>query len=93
VEVDSLDVLDDVLAAGPDIVLLDNMNQDQLRQAVARRNALAPAVELEASGGMNLETIRPVALTGVERISVGALTHAARSLDVALDWRPADDAR
>jgi nicotinate-nucleotide pyrophosphorylase (carboxylating) len=48
-------------------------------------------VELEASGGVSLETLRQIALTGVERISAGALTHAARSLNVALDWRQAGD--
>jgi nicotinate-nucleotide pyrophosphorylase (carboxylating) len=89
VEVDRLEQLDDVLAAGPDIVLLDNMSSEQLRVAAARRNAAAPQIELEASGGVTLENVRNIAATGVDRISVGALTHAARSLDVALDWRPA----
>jgi len=88
VEIDSLDVLDDVLAAGPDIVLLDNMSLDELRQAVARRDALSAQIELEASGGVTLQSVRGIALTGIERISSGSLTHAARSLDVALDWRP-----
>jgi nicotinate-nucleotide pyrophosphorylase (carboxylating) len=86
VEVDSLTQLDGALRAGPDIVLLDNMTRDQLRQAVACRDAVAPEIELEASGGITLETVRSVAETGVERISVGALTHAAASLDVSLDW-------
>ena len=86
VEVDSLDQLRQVLPAQPDIVLLDNMTPDLLRQAVAIRNELAPAVELEASGGVNLQTIRAIAETGVERISVGALTHSAPSLDMGLDW-------
>ena len=69
-----------------EIVLLDNMSLDELREAVARRNRLAPDVSLEASGGVSLATIRDIALTGVERISVGKLTHGAVSLDVALDW-------
>jgi nicotinate-nucleotide pyrophosphorylase (carboxylating) len=86
VEVDRLEVLNDVLTAGPDIVLLDNMRIDELRSAVASRDAVAPGIELEASGGVSLETIREIALTGVERISVGALTHSAAALDVALDW-------
>jgi nicotinate-nucleotide pyrophosphorylase (carboxylating) len=77
-----------VLPAAPDIVLLDNMTVDQLRQAVARRDLLAPAIELEASGGIDLHTIRSVAETGVDRISVGALTHSAGCLDVGLDWMP-----
>ncbi len=90
VEIDSLDKLADVLAAGPDIVLLDNMRPDQLREAVARRNELAPHIELEASGGVTLETVRAIAETGVERISAGSLTHSARALDVALDWLPTE---
>jgi nicotinate-nucleotide pyrophosphorylase (carboxylating) len=87
VEVDTLEQLDDVLSAGPDIVLLDNLSLEQLREAVARRNQAAPQIELEASGGVRLETVRSIAETGVERISAGALTHAAVSLDVALDWQ------
>ena len=86
VEVDTLDQLDAVLPQRPDLVLLDNMTRDELRSAVARRDASAPEVQLEASGGIDLETVRAVAETGVERISVGALTHSAVSLDVALDW-------
>ena len=85
-EVDTLAQLEEVLPAGPDIVLLDNMSPDQLREAVELRDKLAPAVELEASGGINLETIASVAATGVERISCGALTHSAISLDIGLDW-------
>jgi nicotinate-nucleotide pyrophosphorylase (carboxylating) len=86
VEVDRVEALDGVLAAGPDIVLLDNMTPDQLREAVVRRDALAAGVELEASGGVTLETVRAISQTGVERISVGALTHSAPALGVALDW-------
>ena len=86
VEVDTLEQLEDALPAGPDIVLLDNMSLDQLRAAVARRDAVDPDIELEASGGVNLRTVRGIAETGVDRISVGALTHSAISLDVALDW-------
>jgi nicotinate-nucleotide pyrophosphorylase (carboxylating) len=88
IEIDNLDKLDAVLAAGPDIVLLDNMPPAMLREAVARRNALAPAVELEASGGVTLETVHTIAETGVERISVGEITHSAPALDAALDWLP-----
>jgi len=87
IEVDTLEQLDEVLAAGPDLVLLDNMTPAVLREAVARRNARDPSIELEASGGIDLATIRRVAETGVERISVGALTHSAVSLDFGLDWR------
>jgi nicotinate-nucleotide pyrophosphorylase (carboxylating) len=88
IEIDRLEQLDDVLAAGPDIVLLDNMSPEQIQAAVARRDAVAPHIQLEASGGVSLDTVRTIAATGVDRISVGALTHAARSLDIALDWRP-----
>jgi len=87
VEVDSLTQLDDVLPAGPDIVLLDNMSLEHLREAMKRRDAQAPAVELEASGGVNLQSVAAIAATGVDRISSGALTHSAVALDVGLDWR------
>lgn len=89
IEIDDLQHFDAVLAAGPDIVLLDNMRPDQLREAVARRNEIAPAIQLEASGGVNLSTVRGIAETGVDRISVGELTHSASALDVGLDWLPA----
>jgi nicotinate-nucleotide pyrophosphorylase (carboxylating) len=91
VEVASRAQLEAVLAAGPglvDIVLLDNMGLDDLRQAVELRDRLAPGIELEASGGVTLDTIGPIARTGVERISVGSLTHGAAALDVALDMLP-----
>ena len=86
IEVDSLAQLDEVLPARPDIVLLDNMSLDALAHAVRRRDALGVPVELEASGGVNLTTVRGIAETGVDRISVGALTHSAIALDVGLDW-------
>ncbi len=86
IEVDSLVQLEQVLPQRPDIVLLDNMSPDQLRQAVALRDAAAVGTQLEASGGVNLQSVASIARTGVERISVGALTHSAVALDVALDW-------
>jgi len=86
IEVDTLEQLAAVLPAQPDIVLLDNMSPVTLRKAVEMRNRIAPQVELEASGGVKLENLREIAATGVERISVGALTHSARSLDIGLDW-------
>ncbi|MDR1268250.1 MAG: nicotinate-nucleotide diphosphorylase [Planctomycetaceae bacterium] len=86
IEVDTLEQLQEVLTVRPDIVLLDNMTLPQLIQAVEIRNRLAPEVELEASGGINLKTVSAVATTGVERISVGALTHSATALDFGLDW-------
>jgi nicotinate-nucleotide pyrophosphorylase (carboxylating) len=88
VEVDSLEQLNRALTARPDIVLLDNLSVELMREAVARRNALAPGVQLEASGGVNLDTVRAIAETGVDRISVGALTHSAKALDIALDYLP-----
>ncbi|MBI5758985.1 MAG: carboxylating nicotinate-nucleotide diphosphorylase [Planctomycetales bacterium] len=87
VEVDTLEQLTDALSAAPNIVLLDNMNLATLRQAVELRNRMAPRVELEASGGVNLNTVADIARTGVERISVGALTHSAPALDLAFDWK------
>lgn len=86
VEVDGLEQLPAVLSAGADIVLLDNMSLEQFRQAVAWRDKINPAVELEASGGVTLENVRQIAETGVERISTGAITHSAAFLDFALDW-------
>jgi nicotinate-nucleotide pyrophosphorylase (carboxylating) len=87
VEVDSLEQLREVLPEQPDIILLDNMSPEQLRECVQIRNAGKYQSELEASGGVNLESIRAIAEMGVERISSGALTHSAVSLDVALDWQ------
>jgi len=86
VEVDAIDQLQAALARLPNIVLLDNMTLDQLQDAVQLRNLVAPGVNLEASGGVTLETVRAIAETGVDRISVGALTHSAPALDIALDY-------
>ena len=88
IEVDRLEQLAETLAGKPDIILLDNMAPDQMREAVRLRNELAPNVQLEASGGVSLETVRAIAETGVDRISVGALTHSAPALDIALDYLP-----
>ncbi|MFN3168939.1 MAG: carboxylating nicotinate-nucleotide diphosphorylase [Phycisphaeraceae bacterium] len=85
VEVDTLDQFSTVIKAPIDIVLLDNMPLSTLTQAVLMRNQQAPRIELEASGGVNLESIGLIAQTGVDRISVGALTHSAPSLDIGLD--------
>jgi nicotinate-nucleotide pyrophosphorylase (carboxylating) len=86
VEVDTLVQLDAALAVRPEIVLLDNMPPEQLRAAVARRDERSPQTLLEASGGVNLQTIRAIAETGVDRVSVGALTHSAAALDIGLDY-------
>lgn len=90
VEVDSLAQLRDVLPQHPDIVLLDNFSLDRLREAVSIRNELARDVELEASGNVRIDTIAQIAATGVDRISSGALTHQATSLDLGLDWFDTD---
>ena len=86
VEIDLLDDLPEVLAAGADIVLLDNMPPTALQAAVAIRDAAAPEVVLEASGGIRLESVREVAEAGVDRISTGWPTHNAPWLDFGLDW-------
>ena len=90
VEVDDLDQLRQALEAGADLVLLDNMAPDLLRRAVILAGEFfAPGPRralLEASGGITLETIGAVAQTGVDLISVGAITHSAPSVDLGLDW-------
>ena len=82
VEVDSLDQLDEALPYAPDVIMLDNFSLADLREAVRRTDG---RVRLEASGGVTLETVRDIALTGVDVISVGALTHSAPALDLGLD--------
>jgi nicotinate-nucleotide pyrophosphorylase (carboxylating) len=93
VEVEGLGELDQALKAGADSVLLDNFSLAALRAAVKRvaahnRRGLGPAVRTEASGGVTLKTLRAVAATGVDRISVGALTHSVRALDLSLEFLP-----
>jgi nicotinate-nucleotide pyrophosphorylase (carboxylating) len=85
IEVDTLEQLEAALPLA-NIVLLDNMRWDQLRHAVQRRNEFFPQVRLEASGGVNLQTVRGIAESGVDRISIGALTHSAPALDIGLDY-------
>jgi nicotinate-nucleotide pyrophosphorylase (carboxylating) len=82
VEVDSLDQLDAVLAANVDTILLDNFSLPDLRTAVRQ---IASRALVEASGGITLDRIRDIAATGVDIISVGALTHSPRALDLGLD--------
>jgi nicotinate-nucleotide pyrophosphorylase (carboxylating) len=89
IEVRSLEELDEVLQRGAESVLLDNMTPEQVRQAVERVKALDRPVPLEASGGIVLENIRQYAETGVNFISVGALTHSARAVDLSLRILPA----
>ena len=85
VEVDSLEQLDAVLGEKPELILLDNFPVWQTQTAVQRRNARAPAVLLESSGGLSLENAAAYAATGVDYLAVGALTHSVRALDVGLD--------
>ncbi|MEL7499810.1 MAG: carboxylating nicotinate-nucleotide diphosphorylase [Planctomycetota bacterium] len=86
-EVDTLAQFEIALQTDCDIVLLDNMNCELLKQAVEMRDAAKPKLLLEASGGVNLDTITEIAQTGVDRISVGAITHSASNFDIGLDWR------
>ena len=82
VECDNLKQVEEAVAARADIILLDNMTNQQLRDAVALIDSIALS---EASGGVNLDTVAQIAKTGVDLISVGALTHGVRSLDIGLD--------
>ena len=86
VEVDSLDQLDEVMPERPDVIMLDNFSLDDMAEAVRRvqGSAFGPVV-LEASGGVNLTTVAGIAATGVDVISVGALTHSVLQLDIGLD--------
>lgn len=84
VEVDRLDQIEAVLSGGAHTVLLDNFSLDDLRAGVA---LIGDRATIEASGGVNLDTVRAIAETGVDVISVGALTHSARALDLGLDVR------
>ena len=87
IEVDSLDALRVAIDAGADAVLLDNFDLDEMREAVAIRDASGRSVVLEASGGLTLEVARQVGETGVDHVAVGELTHSARVLDLGLDLR------
>jgi nicotinate-nucleotide pyrophosphorylase (carboxylating) len=83
VEVDRLDQIEPVLAAGIDTIMLDNFNLEDLRAGVQQ---VAGRALVEASGGISLERVRAIAATGVDLISVGALTHSVRSIDLGLDF-------
>jgi nicotinate-nucleotide pyrophosphorylase (carboxylating) len=82
VEIDALHQLEAALEAKPEWILLDNMSNAGMAEAVRRTRGRA---KLEASGGVNLKTVRAIAETGVDAISVGALTHSAGSVDISLD--------
>jgi nicotinate-nucleotide pyrophosphorylase (carboxylating) len=83
VECDTLSQVAEAVAAGAHVILLDNMSLDQLRQSVA---LVGKRAKTEASGGVTLETIRAIAETGVDRISVGRITQSAPAMDIGLDW-------
>jgi len=86
VECDTLEQVDIAVEAGADSILLDNMNTEQQAEAVRRINGRVPT---EASGDINLETIRAIAETGVTYMAVGRLTHSARAVNIGLDWSQA----
>ncbi len=94
-EVEGIHEVELALTLAVDIVLLDNMSLDDLRRAVKMRDeaGLKGRVDLEASGGITLQNVRQVARTGVERISVGALTHSAGAVDISLDIEVDQDRR
>lgn len=83
VETDTLDQVDECLACGVDIIMLDNMSCDTMTQAVQR---IAGRALVEASGGVNLDTVAEISRCGVDIISIGALTHSAPSCDIGMDW-------
>jgi nicotinate-nucleotide pyrophosphorylase (carboxylating) len=85
VECDTLQQVDEAIAAGADIILLDNMTPQQMQDAVQKIHEAKQKILAEASGGINLQTVRAAAESGVDIISVGALTHSARALDIGLD--------
>jgi nicotinate-nucleotide pyrophosphorylase (carboxylating) len=86
VEVDTLEQFDLALMSRPDIILVDNLGPEATAEAVRRRDVSSSDVLIESSGGVTLQTVRALAETGVDRISVGALTHSAPALDLALDF-------
>jgi nicotinate-nucleotide pyrophosphorylase (carboxylating) len=85
VECDTLPQVEQAIAAGVDIILLDNMTPQQMQNAVQKIRDSGQKILAEASGGINLQTVRAAAESGVDIISVGALTHSARALDIGLD--------
>ncbi|TVY06781.1 carboxylating nicotinate-nucleotide diphosphorylase [Paenibacillus cremeus] len=85
VEVENFEQLEEALAARPDVIMLDNMVPEQMKQAVQRMKQEAPHIIIEASGSVTLDTVRQIAETGVDVISVGRLTYSVQSLDISLD--------
>jgi nicotinate-nucleotide pyrophosphorylase (carboxylating) len=89
IEVRSLEELETALASGAEAILLDNMTPEMVRLAVARVATHSRRIPLEASGGITLENVRSYADTGVDYISVGALTHSSRAVDISMRIMPA----
>ena len=86
-EVDNLNQFKKSLEACPDIILLDNMNLNQIKRAVALNKKNKGSILIEASGGITFKSIRAIAKTGVDRISVGALTHSPKSIDFSMEFK------
>ena len=93
VEVDTLAQLEEAIEAGAEVVLLDNFSTRDLADAVRRTRDRAPRIVLEASGGVTLDRIREIAKTGVDVVSIGAITHSARAVDFSFSVRAADTQR
>ena len=93
VEVDTLAQLDEAIEAGAEVILLDNFASRDLTEAVRRVRDRAPRIVLEASGGVTLDRIREIAKTGVDVVSIGALTHSARAVDFSFAIRAAESLR
>lgn len=85
IEADTLRQAEAAARLGPEVILLDNFTKPRLRAAVKRLRRLAPRVKLEVSGGVSLDTVRGLAACGVDRVSIGKLTHSAPALDLGLD--------
>jgi nicotinate-nucleotide pyrophosphorylase (carboxylating) len=85
VEVTNLREVDEAISAGADIIMFDNMSPAQMKRAVKK---IPAGIKTEASGGITVDTLREVAETGVTYISVGALTHSVKALDISLDFQP-----
>jgi nicotinate-nucleotide pyrophosphorylase (carboxylating) len=86
VEVNTLDEFNRALSCGADIILLDNMTEPDCKEAVRRRNRLAPRVQLEVSGNVHQEVISFLAEDGIDRVSIGAITHSAPAFDISLEY-------
>lgn len=85
VEVESMEQVAEAIRSGADIIMLDNMAPERMKEAVARIREASPTTVIEASGGVNLQTVRAVASSGVDVVSVGGLTHSVQALDISLD--------